>query len=131
MVKLLKVFDQANKVSQNPLPKPEFETGFTKAKDERFSHCYKDIAEPLNRQNRLSLWFEKNKTCVFSVKKFEQNGDQFILLEVVTWVTAKSAISTRIDFLVLTKVTFVRATFENKIKESNSPPITVTGTKKV
>ena len=27
-----KVFDQANKVSQIPLPKPKFEIGFTKAK---------------------------------------------------------------------------------------------------
>ena len=29
----LKAFDQANKVSQIPLPKPKFEIGFTKAKD--------------------------------------------------------------------------------------------------
>ena len=39
----LKAFDQANKVSQIPLPKPKFEIGFTKAKHELFSHCYKDI----------------------------------------------------------------------------------------
>ena len=64
----LKAFDQANKVSQIPLPKPKFEFGFTKAKDELFSHCYKDIFEHLNRQIRLSFWFEKNKTCVFSIK---------------------------------------------------------------
>ena len=44
----LKAFDQANKVSQTPLPKPKFEIGFTKAKDELFSHCYKDKAEHLN-----------------------------------------------------------------------------------
>ena len=79
----LKAFDQANKVSQIPLPKPNFEIGFTKAKDELFSHCYKDIVELLNRQIRLSFWFETNKTCVFSIKKFEKNGDQFILTEVV------------------------------------------------
>ena len=79
----LKAFDQANKVSQIPLPKPNFEIGFTKAKDELFSHCYKDIVELLNRQIRLSFWFEKNKTCVFSINKFEKNGDQFILTEVV------------------------------------------------
>ena len=36
---LLKAFDQLNKVSQIPLPKPKFEIGFTKAKDELFSHC--------------------------------------------------------------------------------------------
>ena len=29
----LKIFDQANKVTQIPLPKPKFVTGFTKAKD--------------------------------------------------------------------------------------------------
>ena len=78
-----KAFDQANKVSQIPLPKPRFETGFTKAKDELFSHCYKDIVEHLNRKIRISFRFEKNKTCVFSIKKFEHYGDQFIPTEVV------------------------------------------------
>ena len=67
----LKAFDQANKVSQIPLPKPKFDIGFTKAKDELFSHCYKDTVEQLNRQIRLSFRFEKNKTCVFCIKKFE------------------------------------------------------------
>ena len=57
----LKAFDQANKVSQIPLPKPKFEIGFTKAKDEVFTHCYKDIAEHLNRQIRLSFRFENWK----------------------------------------------------------------------
>ena len=80
---ILKAFDQANKVSQIPLPKPKFEVGFTKAKDELFSHCYKDIVEHLNRQIRISFRFEKNKICFFSIKKFEQYGDHFILAEVV------------------------------------------------
>ena len=79
----LKAFDQANEVSQIPLLKPKFEIGFTKAKDEYFSHCYKDIVELLNRQIRISFRFEKNKTCVFSIKNFEHYGDQFILTEVV------------------------------------------------
>ena len=79
----LKAFDQANKVSQIPLPKPKFEIRFTKAKDELFSHCYKDIAEHLNGQIRFSFRFEKKKTCVFSIKKFEYYSDQFILTEVV------------------------------------------------
>ena len=61
-------FDQANKLSQIPLPKPKFEIGFTKAKDKLFSHCYKDIAEHLNRQTRLPFQFAKNKICVFSNK---------------------------------------------------------------
>ena len=79
----LKSFDQANKVSQIPLPEPKIENAFTKAKDELFRHCYKDIAEHLNRQIRISLRFEKNKTCFFSIKKFEHYGDQFIITEVV------------------------------------------------
>ena len=78
-----KAFDQANKASQIPLPKPKYEIGCTKAKDELFSHCYKDIVKHLNRQIRLSFRFEKNKTCVFSIKKFEHYGDQFNLTEVV------------------------------------------------
>ena len=79
----LKAFDPANKVSPIPLPKPKFEIGFTKAKDELFSHCYKDIVEHLNKQIRLSFWFEKNKTCVFSIRKFEHYGNQIIFTEVV------------------------------------------------
>ena len=79
----LKAFDQANKISQIPLPKPNFEIGFTKAKDELFTHCYKDIVEHLNRQIRLSFRFQKNKTWVFPIKQFEQYGDQFIPTEVV------------------------------------------------
>ena len=79
----LKAFDQANKVSQIPLPTPKFEIGFTKAKDELFSHCYKDIVEHLDRQIKLSFRFEKNKTCVFSIEKFEKYSDLFILTEVV------------------------------------------------
>ena len=79
----LEAFDQANKVSQIPLPKPKFEIEFTKAKDEFFTHCYKDIAEHLNIQFRISFRLEKNKTCVFSMKKFEHYGDQLILTEVV------------------------------------------------
>ena len=78
----LKVFDQANKLLQTPLPKPKFEIGFTKAKVEPFSPCYKDIVEQLNRQVRLSIRFEKNKTFVFSIKNFEHYGVQFIPTEV-------------------------------------------------
>ena len=81
--RIFTAFDQANKVSQIPLPKPELEIGFTKAKDELFSHCCKDIVELLNRQIRLLFRFEKSKTCVFSTENFEHYGDQLILTEVV------------------------------------------------
>ena len=79
----LKAFDQVNKVSQIPLPKTKCEIGFTKAKDELFSHCYKDMVEHLNRQIRLTFRFQKKKNWVISIKKFEQYGDQFNLTEVV------------------------------------------------
>ena len=69
LVEILKAFDHTNKEWQIPLPKPNFEIGFTKAKNELFSHCYKDTAEYLNRQIRLSFRFEKKKTCLFSDKK--------------------------------------------------------------
>ena len=105
----LKAFDQANKVSQIPLHKRKFEIGFTNEKDELFSQCYKDIADHLNRQFRLSFRFEKNKTWVFSVKKLEHYLINSFLQKMSTWVSAKSNISTRIDFLLLTSVTFLRA----------------------
>ena len=107
----LKAFDQANKVLQITIPKPKYEIGFTKAKDELFTHCYKDIAEHLNRQIRISFRFEKNKTCVFSTKKFEHYGDQFILTEVVNlgYREIKPNTSTKIDILLLTSVTFSKA----------------------
>ena len=79
----IKAFDRANEVSHILLRKPKSENGFTKAKDELFSHCYRDIAEHLNRQIRLSFGFEKDKTWVFSIKNFEHYGDQFMLIEIV------------------------------------------------
>ena len=79
----LVAFDQANKVSQVPLPEPKFEIGFIKAKSEPFSHYHKDIVQHLNRKFGLSFRVEKDKTCVFSIKKLEHYGDQFFHIEVV------------------------------------------------
>ena len=104
-----KAFDQANKVSQFPLPKPKFEIGFTKAKDELFSHCYKDIVELFNRQIRISFRFEKNKTCVSSIRKFENYGDQFILTEVVNLGYREIKHLYKNRFFLPTSVTFFRA----------------------
>ena len=128
----LKAFDQTNKVSQIPLPKPKFETGFTKAKDELFSHCYKDIVDHLNRQIRLSFRFEKTRLASIPSKSLNITVVNSFLQKLSTWVTAKSNTSTRIDFLLPTSVTFLRAimTYKDKIKENNSPPITVTHIKK-
>ena len=106
----LEAFDEANKVSQIPLPKPKFEIGFTKAKDKLFSHCYKDIVELLNRQIGLYFRLEKNKTCVFFTKKFEHYGNQFILTEFVNlgYREIKHFYKNH-RFVLPTSVTFLRA----------------------
>ena len=91
-----KTLDQANIVSQIPLPKLKFEIGFTKAKDELFSHCYKDIAEHLNIQFRLSFRLEeKTRLVSFPSKSLNITVITSFLQKLSTWVTAKSNISTR------------------------------------
>ena len=79
----LKTFDQASKCIQVTLPKPKLETGSTKSKDNLFVHYYNNIIEHPNRQIRLSFRFGNNKSCVFSLKKFELHGNQFFLTEIV------------------------------------------------
>ena len=79
----LKTFDHASKCIQVPLPKPKVEIGSTKSKDNLFDHSYNDIIEHLNRQIRSLLRFGNNNCCVFSTKKFELHGNQFILTEIV------------------------------------------------
>ena len=113
----LKAFDQANKVSQIPLLQPKFEVGFKKAKDEVFSHCYKDIVEQLNRQIGLSFRCEKKtRLASFPSKSLNITVINSFLQKLSTWVTAKSIISTRIDLLLLTSLTFLRAILTSKDK---------------
>ena len=78
-----KTFDQACKCIQIPLPKPKVENGSTKSKDNLFAHYHNDIIEHSNRLIRLSFRFGNNNSCVFSIKKFELHGNQFILTEIV------------------------------------------------
>ena len=79
----LKAFDQPSKCIQIPLPKHKVEVGSTKSKDNLFAHYYNDIIEHPNGQIRLSFQFGNNDSCVFSLKKFELRGNQFILTEIV------------------------------------------------
>ena len=79
----LKTFDQAWKCTQTPLPKPKVEIGSTKSKDNLFAHYYNDFIEHPNRQIRLTFRFGNKNSCVFSLKKFELHGNQFILTEIV------------------------------------------------
>ena len=79
----LKTFDQASKCIQIPLPKPKVEIGSTKSEDNLFVHHYNDIIEHPNGQIRLSFRFGNNNSFVFSLEKFELQGNQFILREIV------------------------------------------------
>ena len=105
----LRAFDQAKKVSQIPLPIHKLEIGFRNAKDELFIHCYRDIVEHLNRQIRLSFRFQKTRLAFFPSKRLNNTVTSSFLQKFSTWVTAKSNISTRNDFLLLTGVTLLRA----------------------
>ena len=48
-------------------------------------------------------------TCVFSIRKFEHSVINSFLQKLSTWVTVKSNISARIDILLPTSATFLRA----------------------
>ena len=78
-----KTFDQASKCIQIPLPKPKVEIGSTKSKDNLFALRYNDIIEHPNRPFCLSFRFGDKNSCVFSLKKFELQGNQFVHTEIV------------------------------------------------
>ena len=77
----LKTFEKATKCLQNPLLKHKIEIGSTESKDNLFGRYYNDIIENPNRQKCLSFRFENNNSCVFSIKKFELQGNHFFLTE--------------------------------------------------
>ena len=79
----LETFDQGNRCIQIRLPKPKVKIGSTKSKDNLFAHYSDDIIEHPNRQIRSSFRFGNNNSCVFSLKKFELHGNQFILTEII------------------------------------------------
>ena len=80
----LKHYDKTVKFpALHPLPEPKQEIGFTLFKDELVAHYFLDIKEHCNRQIRLSLRFERNKECCFSIKKFEIFGEQNVLTEII------------------------------------------------
>ena len=74
----LKIFDHKSKCIQTPLPKQKFGMGSKKLEGNLFAQYYNDIIEHPIRQIRLSFRFGNNKLCVFSIKKFELHGNQFI-----------------------------------------------------
>ena len=79
----LKTFDQASKCIPIHLPKPKTEIGSTMSKNNLFAHYYNNIIEHPNIQISLAFRFGNNNSCVFSIKKFELQGNQFNLTEIV------------------------------------------------
>ena len=77
-----KTFDEASKCLHNPMPKPKVEIGSTKSKDDPFAHNYNDIIEQPNRNFVYRSHLETN-FLIFSIEIFEQQGNQFILTEIV------------------------------------------------
>ena len=78
-----KTFASASNCLQIPLPKPKVDIGSTKAKDNFFAQYNNDIVEHPNIQLGFSFRFGNNNSCVFSIKKLELHGNQFIPKEIV------------------------------------------------
>ena len=78
-----KTFDKSSKGIQIPLPKPKNELDTAESKDSLFAYYCKDIIEHTKRQFFLWFRFENNNSFVFSIKKFELQGNHFLLPETV------------------------------------------------
>ena len=79
----LKIFDNVSKCFQIPLLEPKSEIGSAKSKDNLFAVYYNDIIQKLNRQITWPIRFGNNNSCVFTIKNFELQGNQFIFTEIV------------------------------------------------
>ena len=79
----LKSFDHACKCIQVPLPKLKVEIGYAKSKHNPFAHYYNGIIGHPNAHISLSFRLRKNNSCVFSIKIFERQGNQFLLTEII------------------------------------------------
>ena len=93
----LKIFVQASKCIQFPLPKPKVEIGSTKSKNKLFAHYYNVIIEHPNRQSRLSFRFGNNISCVCSRKSVNYTAIKLFLQKLSTLTIVKFTISTRTD----------------------------------
>ena len=79
----LKAHKQASKSIPILLPRPTIEIGSTLSEDNLFAHFYKEFREHSNSQLALSVRFEPNNKCLFSINKFDIHGDQPILAKIV------------------------------------------------
>ena len=79
----LKFFDKTSKCLQVPLRKTKIEIESTKLKNNLFARYYNDIIEHPNGQSRSSLRFVNNNSCVFPIKMFELQSNQFFFTKFV------------------------------------------------
>ena len=73
---------------------------------------YEDIIEQLNRQIRLSFCFESNKSCIFSIKKFEINGNHLKMTEIVNFKHRQIQLLHKIRYNVATKLETVESNYD-------------------
>ena len=119
----LKTSEQARKSLEIPLPKPK--NGHTKWNEILFSYDYREMIEHLNRQIRLSLRCENNKSCNFSIGKLWTTWQAVNTYRVVTLNIAKFTTSTRNHLTLQRSVKSVRAitissTFEPNCQHEHS-----------
>ena len=78
----LKQYDKIVKFpALHPLPRPKQEIGFTFFKEKPSAHYFQEIKGHCNRQIHLSFRFERNKDSCFSMKKFQNVGEQNVPTE--------------------------------------------------
>ena len=103
---ILKAFDQANKAKQIPLPNLNLRLDFQKQK----TNCSVIVTRII-----LSVWPDKfgcrsalkrTRLASFPSKSLNITVNTSFLQKLSTWVTVKSNISTRTNFLLLTSATF-------------------------
>ena len=105
----VKDFDQASKCLEIPLPKRKVDITSTKSKDDLFNYIIMISFERSDIHIRLSLPFGNNKSCVFSINKFETRGNQIIPTRTVNLTTAKLPTFTRANCTVQTSVKLLAA----------------------
>ena len=79
----LKTLDEAINCIEILLPKPKVDIGSTKSKDNLFAQYFNDTNGHPKRQFRFLFRFGNNNSCVFSIKKLELHGNDFVLTQIV------------------------------------------------
>ena len=105
----LKIFDQASKCIQIPLPKPKVKVGSTKSTKNLVAHYYNEI---LNIQIDKFVYHSDMETTIpayFPIKTLNYTAIKLFLQKLSTLTNVKFTISTRTDITLQTIVKNLRA----------------------